>query len=480
MNETNGAIKPNPIPELPPPNVMAEMLITLNRSTLGERMALASRAGKSFGGDRNFYHTFGYKERLEYDDYLSMYRRGDIAQRIIEAPVDDTWRHPPELREGDKDDVDSNTPFTQSFNEFAQSLDLWNQLEQLDAITGIGRFGVLLIGIRDGHKLDEPVDKLADLSQIIYLQPYDEGQVSINSLVTDRGNPHYGLPEQYTISPGQGESFAVHYSRIIHVAEKPRFSRIYGQPRLEPIYNRLIDLHKVVGSSAEAYWRLIYKGMVISSKDGYALPSDADSKTELENKIDDYVNDLRRFLVLEGMEMQDLGSQNVDPSNLVDVIISVISATIGIPKRILMGSELGELASSQDASHWAGRIASRRTKFAEGRILKPLLKRLNEWGVLDLPKLFSWYWEPLFELSDTDKSTAAKNYADSLVTAAAADSAGAVDLDEFREKMTPFTVKPSDEPDPFDMEPTEDEQTDIIEEMANARLIDALKRNGVR
>ena len=456
--------KPNPIPELPHPQQMAEMFMALNRSVLGERMMLASRSGKSFGGDRNLYHTLGYPENLIYDDYLSMYKRADIAQRIIEAPVEDTWREPPELRENDGEEADSDTPFTKAFNEFAQNVDLWNQLEQLDAITGIGHFGILLIGIRDAKKLDEPVTGKISLNQIIYLQPYDEGQVTINTYVTDRGNPMYGMPETYTIDPGEGGSFPVHYSRVIHVVEKPRFSRVEGQPRLEPIYNRLMDLQKVLGSSAEAYWKLIYKGLTISTKDGYALPSNADQVSELEDKIDDYVNDFRRFFRLEGMEINDLGSQTVDPSNLVDIILSVIAATKGIPKRILMGSELGELASSQDASHWAGRITSRRTKYAEGRILKPLMMRLGAWQALTLPAIFSWYWTPLFELSDTDKSTAAKAYAEALQIAAGAAASGAVDLPEFREKMTPFTVQPEMMPDPFDAEPVEPIELDVIPE----------------
>jgi hypothetical protein len=449
----NGNIKQNPIPELPHPQQMAEMMMALNRSVLGERMQLASRAGKSFGGDRNLFHTLGYKENLEYDDYLSMYKRGDIAQRIVEAPVDDTWRNPPELREGDGEDADSDTPFTRQFDEFAQNVDLWNQLEQLDAISGIGHFGILLIGLRDGGKLDQPAAKVASLSQVIYLQPYDEGQVTIGNMVEDKSDPFYGMPETYTVSPAQGNSFVVHYSRVIHVVEKPRFSRMYGQPRMEPIYNRLMDLHKVIGSSAEAYWKLIYKGVILSTKEGHSLPSNADDKTELENKIDDYVNDLRRFLVVDGMEMQDLGSQNVDPSNLVDVIISVIAATRGIPKRILMGSELGELASSQDASHWAGRITSRRTKYAEGRILNPFLHKLEAWGAITLPAIYSWYWKPLFELSDVDKSAAAKGYAEALTIASGAAASGAVDMGEFREKMTPFTVQPELLPDPFDAMP---------------------------
>ena len=77
-----------------------------------------------------------------------------------------------------------------------------------------------------------------------------------------------------------------------------------------------------------------------------------------------------------------------------------------------------------------------------------------------MPKIYSWYWQPLFELSDTDKSTAAKNYADALQVAAGAAAAGAVDLGEFREKMKPFTVQPEMVADPFDALPMPDDNPD--------------------
>jgi hypothetical protein len=458
-NGNQSDVKQNPIPELPHPRVMAEMLMmATNRSMAGERQLLASRMGKSFGGDRNLYYTLGYKEELEFDDYLSFYNRGDIAEAIIEAPCNDTWRHAPTILEGMGEEAESGTEFTDSFDRMAKRIGLWNHMEQIDVVSGIGKFGILVIGVKDGKALDLPVERLTDIDQIIYLQAYSEGQVTINKLISDTSNEMYGMPESYKVEPGDGaQSFTVHYSRVIHIVERPRFSRVYGKPRLKAVFNRLMDLQKVIGSSAEAYWRLIYKGLILSSKEGHRLPTGADEVSELQDKVDDYVNDLRRFLILDGMELQDLGSQGVDPSNIVDVIITVIAATIRMPKRVLLGSELGELASSQDAGHWAGRIASRRTKHAEGRMLNPFVDRLIGWGVLDKVD-YSWQWKPLFELSDMDKATAAKNYADALVSAVSAALGGGVDLAEFRERMTPFSVDPELMIlDPFDATDTEDE-----------------------
>jgi len=62
-------------------------------------------------------------------------------------------------REGKGEDADSDTPFVNQFDEFSQRIDLWNQLEQLDAVTGIGHYGVMVIGIRDGKNLIQQRDR---------------------------------------------------------------------------------------------------------------------------------------------------------------------------------------------------------------------------------------------------------------------------------------------------------------------------------
>jgi hypothetical protein len=289
---------------------------------------------------------------------------------------------------------------------------------------------------------------------MIYLHAYDQQRCTVAKLVDDPSNAQYGMPELYVLhADGSEDGMQVHASRVVHIAERARFSRVYGTPRLKAVFNRLIDLDKVIGSSAEAYWKLVYKGMVLSTRDGYSLPSGADSVQALEAKIEDYVNDLRRFLVLDGIELQDLGSANIDPSNLVDVIMSTIASTTGVPKRLLLGSELGELASSQDASSWAGRVSARRTRFAEPVILNPLIKRLQFVGALPQASSsngHSWRWQTLLEQSDTERAAAAKAYAEALIAAASAAARGAVDLAEFREKMTPFVNEPSDVLDLFD------------------------------
>src|SRR5690606_27397069 len=57
----------------------------------------------------------------------------------------------------------------------------------------------------------------------------------------------------------------------------------------------------------------------------------------------------------------------------------------GIPKRILIGSERGELSSEQDENNWAARVTERRGNHATPRIIRPTIDRLIRYGVLPQP-----------------------------------------------------------------------------------------------
>ena len=61
----------------------------------------------------------------------------------------------------------------------------------------------------------------------------------------------------------------VHASRVIHVAEDILDDEVYGIPRLEPLYNYLDDLLKVVGGSAEMFWLDAKRRLVFSLRDEY-------------------------------------------------------------------------------------------------------------------------------------------------------------------------------------------------------------------
>jgi hypothetical protein len=397
---------------------MRQERIRVNRSIRMQRQSLdtTGQLGKSFDGNRSYYTVLGYPKTIELSQYRAKYDRQGLAGRIVDFPAEETWRDEPELLDGGDKDGSTKTPFVTEFQSLAKRLRLYHYCQRVDKLTGIGQFGVLLLGVTGGAELTQPVERLRSVDDLIYLRPYSQESVEIESIVTDPRDSRYGLPLIYKITPSMDDTvqlqpFRVHWSRVIHVAENLLDNEVYGRPRLMRVYNDLDDIMKVVGGSAEATWKLMRKGFVLNiDSDATMGPED---EAALQDQVDELDHGLRRFLQTRGMNVQDLGSEVVDPSGIVGLIIDMIAATTGIPQRILLGSERGELASSQDAANWAGRIADRRTNWAEPTILKAIIDRLVQWGALSAPSSseYTFRWKPLFELSEAEKADLASTWA---------------------------------------------------------------------
>src|SRR5690606_36309968 len=85
------------------------------------------------------------------------------------------------------------------------------------------------------------------------------------------------------------------------------------------------------------------------------------------------------------MEATELTAQMGEPSPAVKAFIGMISAATGIPQRLLLGNEAGDLASSQDAQNWANVIDSRWENYCDPFILRPFANRLIWYGALPQP-----------------------------------------------------------------------------------------------
>ena len=81
-------------------------------SDLISRASLANRAGLRFDNARDFYSVFGYLKDLTFKDYLAKYQRQDIAGRIIDAPVQATWRSPPAVTSDSQEFKDASEVVT--------------------------------------------------------------------------------------------------------------------------------------------------------------------------------------------------------------------------------------------------------------------------------------------------------------------------------------------------------------------------------
>ena len=122
-------------------------------SALVNRLYLAREMGQAFQGKRDYYHILGYPNTLDVGKYRGRYDRDPIAGRAVDLPAQDTWRNPPPITDGDQED----TEFVQAWEALVDRRKVWHYLERVDRLAGIGRYGVLLIGFKDGKTLSEPV-----------------------------------------------------------------------------------------------------------------------------------------------------------------------------------------------------------------------------------------------------------------------------------------------------------------------------------
>jgi hypothetical protein len=392
-------------------------------SDLVARSFFARWAGKTFGGKRNVDEALGYLDDLTLDDYRHRYERGGIAGRVVDAKPESTWRETGDLVESQ--DPKKTTPFEEAWRELNLRLNIWATFFNTDTIAGLGRYAVILIGAPG--KINEPMPSTLPAKNIAYLRAFaeDEAKIEDADLIKDTASPRFAYPNFYTIKAmqigGQGTS-KVHHTRCLHVrAEGVPDGPLYGPPRLRKPWNYLDDLVKVVGGGAEAFWIRANQGYVFNLDKEAKL--EESEKTKMRDQLEEFEHGMRRALRLQGVETKILGSDVADFGGPATSILSLIAATTGIPQRLLLGSERGEQASTQDRENWSDRIDGRRTQYAFPFIIKPFIDRLIELKALPAPAQYTVRWPDMLTLTEGEKgdiavkmSTVNKNMGEIVVT----------------------------------------------------------------
>jgi len=448
-----------------------------NMSTLVSRQALQTALGKQFGGKRDLYEVLGYPQELTFADYFTVYDRDGIASRAADGIAEECWRKPPILWDGDIEgvrekgaDISKQTDFLKKFSDLNEDMNFFATCLEADRVLGYSRYAVIYLGA--GGKPSEPI-----AGPVKYFQVFDEeeAKVSQTDLESNKTNPRFGMPLSYEIIFGSDSltslSQKVHHSRVIHIREgRQRISRIYGIPRLRKPYNYLMDMEKVIGGSSEAFWLLIRKGLAIMAKDGVDLPAAGTPEyKEMQDEIQEWEHQMRRVLRLRGVDVQDLGTDTVDASGQFGVIVSATAGTIKTPQRILIGSERGELASSQDDANFSDTASQRQTNFCGPYILKPFINVLLDTGTLPQAKgRWSYQFPSLFELNPIEKADIANKDSLTLRNLTDGNPDMVMELDYFMRKYFNYTMPKAvisrmkeavDEARKLDQEGTEEENT---------------------
>jgi len=422
---------------------------------------------------------------MDHRYYRELYDRNGIATRVVEIYPEECWKVQPTIYE--TEDVDVKTEFETAWDDLCKNLrsgiheswfapnedegnPIWSYLKRADILSGIGTFGVILLGLDDGQPLNTPAPGFEEVGSsyrafeanqmpywssekkqwlwktthmegywkedtvndvynlnvtpgklaLNYMRVFDESLVDVTIYENNPTSPRYGFPVMYRITlsdpyerhSGVGFSIAtldVHWSRVIHVADNLTNSEIFGVPRLRPVYDYCYGLYKLINGSVEMYWRGAFPGISIETHPqlGGDVNIDVDAT---RSQVDDYFNRLQRSFITVGSSVKTLSPNISDPTSQFNMLIDALCVKLGIPVRIFKGSERGELSSNQDASTWDERLKSRMNGYLTPRLIVQFVDRLIQLGVLPQPvEGYKVHWPDLTSMSESERASLAES-----------------------------------------------------------------------
>lgn len=367
------------------------------------------------------YRDFGWPEFLTFEPLYRMYRRNSIAAAVVEKTVSKTWQDNPALWE--TEDPAESTLEADIARRF-DALRAWQKMAEADRRSMVGRYAGVILRLADGLQFHEPVERVSGgLEGLVDLIPFWESQMMVSEWHADPLDARYGEPKLYQFNEsalGGDEhavrQFAVHPDRVIIWSED---GTVNGRSDLEPIFNDLVDAEKIKGAGGEGFWKTSRGAPILEAPSGVTpgdlqnmmgVSSNAEAQDAMNDQIDLFNQGYDRALFMMGISAKPMQINLPSPEHFFAGPINSIAAAKQIPVKILMGSQTGERASTEDANEWSQTCNSRRVNRCRPLILD-LVRRLVRFGILPA-KDWSIGWQDLTEATAGERLDRAVKMAD--------------------------------------------------------------------
>lgn len=380
------------------------MSATTSNTTLRNMMSAMTSGGYDFADTlHNVYLDFGYPAQLEFKNFWNMYRRFGIAKNVVELPVDTGWISPPT--------VEGSAAFNSELEKIDDRLKFWVRMKGLDTRQRVGRYAGMFMRVRDGKKPDQPlVGKLNGEAVLMDMMPLYESQLEVIESDQDPMSENFGQPIMLQYSQSAvgsrneeaNNTISIHASRIVFAAEGADNGWIYGIPAMEPVYNSLMDLRKIIGGGGEGFYKNASQNIVFNLKDGASAIGYQDKLDKFNEQYDEFSrNRSRRAMWTPGMEATTLDSNLIGSKEFFDSALNDVAAGSQIPATILIGQQTGRLASSEDSRQFLSVVQSRRENFMT-EMIRDVIDWFITFGVLPSSK-YDVEWDDLLARSDSEK-----------------------------------------------------------------------------
>ena len=146
---------------------------------------------------RDIDYECGYPKEIRLEHYRQIWQRDGIGTRLINIWPNECWRAGmPEVIEGEEAD---DSDFEKEWKRLVKSQRLLNHLLVADQISGVGQYGIILLGLDDGKELSQPVEGVTGIPiewgrakppkqerRLIFLRPFSQSNVSIKAIERNR------------------------------------------------------------------------------------------------------------------------------------------------------------------------------------------------------------------------------------------------------------------------------------------------------
>lgn len=372
-----------------------------------------------------FYRDYGYPEVLAFSNYYQMWERNGLATAGVNKPIETCWQSEPYLQE--REESDAKTPLEKEIKKEFERLQFWSLLTEADRFSRIGEYSGVIFRFRDSLEFDQPVTSVTGgLSGIAEIIIANQGQLTVGERYSSPSEENYGKVRFYVFdesaildSTGQAKTrkFNVHPDRV-HIWSK-NFTVDNNQPALKSGFNDLITIQKIIGAGGEGFWKNAKAAPVLEidkemNLNNLATMLDADGIAGIPEKMDEIIGDYQKgydqMLMIQGMKTTAIDVNLADPKEYFLTACQSLAASLSIPMKILVGSQTGERASTEDAKEWNKTCNSRITTYIKPNIMR-IIARLVNFNILPQK---DWYllWADLTESGSEEKASIATKMAD--------------------------------------------------------------------
>jgi hypothetical protein len=235
--------------------------------------------------------------------------------------------------------------------------------------------------------------------RLLYARTFTAAHVSAIRWERNKSSPRYGMPTSYFVDfgdplrssslVGPADTAEVHWTRVIHLLSDGRWhsSVTDGVPALWPVLPEVLGLQKIRTAAPEGYWLNGIPMTAFGTPPAVAgQPRVVIRTAQIRQEWERLRHSSDKMGIFQNLTPQVLQAALQDPATFSQLLKEDISVALRMPMRKLMGSERGELASSEDEDDWNDVVRGRQRLRTIPEQIVPLVDRFRMVGLLPPPK----------------------------------------------------------------------------------------------